>query len=176
MNSSKVLYSPGKNDECYTPAYAVRAILPYLDRRLTYWLPFDTEESEFVKVFREMKMNFVSSHISTGQDFYAYEPDCHWDAMVSNPPFSNKRKIFERALSFGKPFGLLMSLTWLNDAAPKQVFRHKPLQLLMFKERIRFLGMGDKITFSSAYFCHKLLFAGIVMDSLREHGYTRRSA
>ena len=72
---------------------------------------------------------------------------------MSNPPFTNKRQIFERALSFGKPFALIMSNTWLNDSAPKKLFMEKDLQLLMFDRRIKFINNGitaDKITFSSS--------------------------
>lgn len=88
---------------------------------------------------------------------------------MSNPPFTNKRKIFERALSFNKPFALLMSNTWLNDAAPKQLFKEKQLQLLMFEKRIKFKNNGvveNKITFSSSYYCYNLLPKDIIMESL----------
>ena len=88
---------------------------------------------------------------------------------MGNPPFTNKRKIFERALSFNKPFALLMSNTWLNDAAPKQLFKEKQLQLLMFEERIKFKNNGvveNKITFSSSYYCYNLLPKDIIMESL----------
>ena len=30
MDSKSILYSNGKNDECYTPAYAVKPIIKYL--------------------------------------------------------------------------------------------------------------------------------------------------
>lgn len=30
MDSRSILYSAGKNDECYTPEYVVEAIVPYL--------------------------------------------------------------------------------------------------------------------------------------------------
>lgn len=174
MNSAQVLYSPGRNDECYTPAYAVRPIMHWLccgpigGAPAVVWCPFDTEESEFVRVFRSAGFQVVHSHIRDGQDFYAYQPD-RWDVLVSNPPFTRKAEIFTRALSFGKPFALLMSLTWLNDAAPKRLFRERPLQLLMFEERVRFVGLGDKITFSSAYFCCDVLPQQIVMDSLKSY-------
>lgn len=32
MDSKKVLYSEGKNDECYTPRYAVYPIVKYLPK------------------------------------------------------------------------------------------------------------------------------------------------
>ena len=59
--------------------------------------------------------------------------------MISNPPFKNKRKFFERALSFRKPFALIME-SWLNDSAPKQLFMNDDLQLLMFDSRMKFIS------------------------------------
>lgn len=110
IDSKKILYPIGNNDECYTPSAAVKPILKYIKKDWVIWCPFDTAEK--------------------------------WDAIVSNPPFTNKRGIFARALSFNKPFALIMSNTWLNDAAPKQLFKNKPLQLLMFEERIKFINTG----------------------------------
>ena len=84
--------------------------------------------------------------------------------IVSNPPFSNKRKFFDRALRFNKPFALIMANTWLNDSAPKQLFmeHNKDLQLLMFDKRMEFNQsdgkVNNKITFSSSYFCWNFLF------------------
>ena len=111
----------------------------------------------------------IRSHISEGKDFYTWEPE-KWDVIVSNPPFTNKRQIFERALSFNQPFALIMSNTWLNDSAPKQLFKDKDLQLLMFAERMRFRNNGvidGKITFSSSYYCYDLLPKQIIMESLK---------
>lgn len=45
------IYSAGKNDECYTPAIGVLPLLKYMARYKLYWLPFDNEESEFVKSY-----------------------------------------------------------------------------------------------------------------------------
>jgi len=170
----EILYSPGDNDECYTPAYAVRALLRHLERfrGKTIWCPFDTADSHFVKVLTEEGHDVIFSHISEGQDFYTYEPPIEWDLMVSNPPFTDKRKIFERAVAFGKPFALIMTNTWLNDAAPKQVFRECGLQMLMFDERIHFIDKGKDTTFSSSYFCRDFLKGrDIQFASLKDYGY-----
>lgn len=168
IDSRKVLYSAGGNDECYTPDYAVEAIVPYLPKDKIIWSPFDKEDSAFVRVLSSHGFNVVNSHIDYGQDFYDYEPD-KWDIMVSNPPFTNKRGIFERALSFNKPFALIMSNTWLNDSAPKVLFNDKDLQLLMFRNRIKFINNGqinNKITFSSSYYCWNLLPKQIIMKNM----------
>lgn len=170
MGTSKdILYSAGTNDECLTLEYAVRPILKYIPKGAVVWCPFDTAESNFVKLIEANGNKVIHSHISEGKDFYTYEPSEHWDCIVSNPPFTNKRLIFERALSFGKPFALIMSNTWLNDATPKQLFAERDLQLLMFDKRMRFLNNGEiqnKITFSSSYFCYNFLPKQIIMETL----------
>ncbi|MGB3342817.1 MAG: tRNA (adenine-N(6)-)-methyltransferase [Aequorivita sp.] len=163
MDSKKVLYSKGKNDECYTPAYGVQPILEFVPVGKTVWCPFDTKESWFVKLISEQN-KVVHSHIDDGKDFFLYEPKV-WDVIISNPPFTNKRLFFERAINFNKPFALLMTNTWLNDAAPKRLFMDKELQLLMFDKRIEF-DNRSKITFSSSYFCWRFLPKQIVIKFL----------
>lgn len=163
MDSKKVLYSKGKNDECYTPAYGVRPILEFVPVGKTVWCPFDTKESWFVKLISK-KNSVVHSHLNEGKDFFQFEPKA-WDLIISNPPFTNKRFIFERAIHFNKPFALLMTNTWLNDAAPKQLFKNLDLQLLMFDKRIEF-DNRSKITFSSSYFCLGFLPKQIVIKFL----------
>ena len=163
LKSKEILYSKGNNDECYTPNYAVLPILKYIPKDAVIWCPFDTDESEFVKEISKTN-KVIYSHIDNGQDFYSYEPKEHWDIIISNPPFTAKRKIFERALSFNKPFALIMSNTWLNDSAPKQLFFEKDLQLLMFDKRIKY--NNNKITFSSSYFCFNFLPKQIICEKL----------
>ncbi len=170
IDSAKVLYSKGGNDECYTPKYGVEPILEYIKKDWVVWCPFDTEESEFVKVLRENNVKVIHSHIDNEQNFFTYKPTEHWDCIISNPPFSNKRKYFERAIELGKPFALIMTNTWLNDSAPKQLFMKKDLQLLMFDKRMKFLNNGvvqDKITFSSSYYCWNFLPKQIIMKELQ---------
>tara|TARA_R100001509_G_scaffold37913_1_gene20465 strand:- start:183 stop:770 length:588 start_codon:yes stop_codon:yes gene_type:complete len=170
IDSGKVLYSSGNNDECYTPDYGVKPILEYIPKNAKVWCPFDTENSEFVRLISKTH-SVEYSHIDEGKDFFTYEP-FHWDVMVSNPPFSNKRKFFERALSFNKPFALIMTNTWLNDSAPKQLFKDKDLQLLMFTERMEFNQANgkitDKVTFSSSYYCWNFLPKQIIMKDLNK--------
>lgn len=168
-NKKEVLYSAGANDECYTQNYCVYPIIKYLNKGQTIWCPFDKEDSEFVKVLKSNGFKVIYSHIDYGQDFYTYEPIQHWDVIVSNPPFTGKRQIFERAMSFNKPFALVMTNTWLNDSAPKQLFKEKDLQLLMFDKRMKFIQNGvvqNKITFSCSYYCWNLLPKQIIMDTL----------
>ena len=166
MDSRRVMYSAGKNDECYTPAYAVEPILEFIPKDAIVWCPFDTKESEFVKVLAAAGIEVIHSHLDDGLDFFEYEPT-YYDCIVSNPPFTNKRAFFQRALDLGKPFALLMANTWLNDRAPMQLFEDRGLQLLLLDKRTEFVqpdgGVSGKITFSSSYFCCDFLPRDIVI-------------
>lgn len=173
QSSKDVMYSDGNNDECWTPDYGVEPVLEFIPEGAVVWCPFDTEDSEFVKqISRTHKV--LCSHISEGQDFFSYEPEEQWDVMVSNPPFKGKRKIFERALELGKPFALLMTMTFMNEAAPVQLFEDRGLQLLIFDKRIEYIQSNPKkvgkITFNSSYFCCDFLPRDIVMKRLRKKG------
>jgi len=169
MDSKELMYSSGNNDECYTPEYGVSPILKYIPKDVIVWCPFDKVESQFVQQIGKTNQ-IVMSHLDCGQDFLTWEPEVHWDVIISNPPFTNKRKFFERALSFNKPFALIMTNTWLNDSAPKQLFKDKDLQLLMFDKRMKFYSPdgrpNDKITFSSSYYCWNFLPQQIIMEEL----------
>ena len=168
MDSRRVMYSAGKNDECFTPAYAVQPILEYIPKYFRVWCPFDTPDSEFVKLISQTH-SVESSHIDEGKDFFTYEP-YHWDCIVSNPPFTNKRAFFQRALDLGKPFALLMANTWLNDRAPMQLFEERGLQLLLLDRRTEFVQANSdnsgRITFSSSYYCCDFLPKDIIIKRI----------
>ena len=169
MDSRDLMYSAGKNDECYTPAYAVQPILEYIPKDAVVWCPFDTSDSEFVKVLTDAGIDTIASHISDGRNFFDYEPE-HYDCIVSNPPFTNKRAFFERAIQLGKPFALLMANTWLNDRAPMLLFQDIGLQLLLLDKRTEFIQpnsqVSGKITFSSSYFCYDFLPRDIIIKQI----------
>lgn len=59
----------------------------------------------------------------------------------------------------------------MNVIAPKQLFKDKQLQLLMFDKRITFINNGqinNKIIFSSSYYCYNLLPKDIVCEEIKE--------
>jgi len=61
ISMEDVLYSPGGNDECYTPSACVLPIIPFIPKGAVVWCPFDTEESEFVKEIRKAGHKVIHS-------------------------------------------------------------------------------------------------------------------
>lgn len=69
----------GLTDEWFTPDEAIYPILKHIPIGKTIWCPFDTEESNFVRIFRENGYEVEFSHIQNkDEDFFNYEPFM-WD-------------------------------------------------------------------------------------------------
>jgi hypothetical protein len=142
-----------KQDEYYTPPLLVEPLLQYIPPGSTIWCPFDTADSEYVRIF-EKSFTVVRGHINEGKDFFEYEPD-NWDIIISNPPFSRKLEVLERCYSLGKPFALLLGLPILNYQEVGSFFLNRPLQLLIFDKKVSF--DGGTSAFNSSYFCWNFL-------------------
>lgn len=117
VKSSNVYYQQWGWDEQYTPKYWVEVLLPYIQHLKDKIIrcPFDREDSNFVKILQENWFNIVYSHLDYWQDFFEYEPEQR-DVIISNPPYTNKRKYRERCLDLKKPFALLLPLNILSDS------------------------------------------------------------
>lgn len=117
MTNNQVYYTNGGGDEQYTPAKTVELLLPHIQhlKNKVIWCPFDRKDSQFVRVLTENGFNVIYSHIDYGQDFFTYEPEA-WDVIISNPPYTNKRRYWERCLALGKPFALLLPINILSDS------------------------------------------------------------
>ena len=63
LDSGKLMYSVGNNDECYTPDYGVKPILKYIPEGAIVWCPFDTIDSEFTKQISKQN-KVIATHIS----------------------------------------------------------------------------------------------------------------
>lgn len=77
MKMDKVASS--QNDEFYTPEYAIKPILKYIKMPCTIWCPFDTEESNFVKLLSQYAacgVSVIHSHIATGGGLFPMCPAC----------------------------------------------------------------------------------------------------
>ncbi len=167
-----------RNDELYTPRILVEAILPYVPKDKTIWCPFDTENSEFVKMFNEQGNKVFNTHITGGKDFFkvAVIPgSC--DAIISNPPFSKKIEVFDRLFEIGLPFAMLMAVPILNYQEIGDFFCNiqdsgKDLQLLIVNKKVSF--NGNQSSFNTSYFCYKMLPKDLMFCRL-EHNNTGKN-
>lgn len=163
------------SDEVYTPAYAVKPLLKYLDgftnkSNYTIWCPFDTEDSEYVKIFRQEGYNVIATHIDNNQNFFYYEPEEHYDFIISNPPFSIKDDIIKRLYELNKPYAILLPVPSLQGQ--KRFPYMKDCQALIFDKRINYYMSSDKkqvqkgVSFGSFYLCKDFLPQDLIFEEL----------
>ena len=154
---STVYYKYNKNDEYYTPAYAVYPIIKYIKKGSTIWCPFDTEDSKFVEVFNKEGFKVVYGHISTGQDFFKVDvPEC--DYIISNPPYSLKGEVFKKLYEIGKPFAMLINFQDIFDNKKRfKLFKNNKIEMLWLSPRVNYINPKQAKTsgvpFQSGYLC-----------------------
>ena len=157
------------SDEVYTPDYAVKPILKFLKPGSVIWCPFDTEDSEYVKIFKEAGYKVIYSHIDDGYNFFEYEPD-EYDVIISNPPFSIKDDILRRLNELDKPYAMLMPLPALQG---QKRFKYlKGSQALIFDKRINYFKdyktkeIQKGISFASIYICKDFLPKDLIFEKI----------
>lgn len=174
MKLDKVANS--RNDEFYTPIYAVRPILKYVPKGSTCWCPFDTVESLFVKQLKEHGCKVIHTHISEGRDFFkTHVPDC--DYIISNPPYSVKGPVLQRLFQIGKPFAMLVGVVGLFESRERfEMFRDNSFEIMYLNRRVSYFKdyaeqkPSLNPPFSSVYVCHNMLPDRIVFEEIQKCG------
>lgn len=164
-----------KNDNFYTPAYAVEPILKYVQPNSSVWCPFDTEDSLFVKMLRAAGHKVTPTHISAGQDFFTTQPPESCDYIISNPPYSVKGAVLERLFEIGKPFAMLVGVVGLFESQKRfALFRDNEFEIMYLNKRVSYFQSYDEPKpslnppFSSVYVCHKMLPKSIVFEEIEK--------
>lgn len=158
-----------ENIEAYTPKYAVDIIVPYLPKDKVIWAPFSKDEHNFANYLREQGFKVVNTHLDEGKDFLTYDPDFHFDIILDNPPFKNKSKFVEKAISYGKPFALFLPLNAFGDNGIPKLFMENGLepQMLIPDKRTEFENQESRgISFKTVYICNKILPKQIIFTKL----------
>jgi transcriptional regulator with XRE-family HTH domain len=161
-----------ENDEYYTPLYAVMPISEHLKPNSIIWCPFDTEESYYVKHFRQQGHTVIATHIKSGQDFFTTNPPVDCDYIISNPPYSCKEMVFERLFKLNIPFAMLINLSGIFDAKTRFLMFKDNIEMMFFQTRVQYLNSyNDKKTlknppFSSGYICYQVLNEKLIFSEI----------
>ena len=161
------------NDEFYTPNYAIEPLLKYLKPSSFIWCPFDTHESNFVKMLINAGHNVHWTHIEAGMDFFTEEPPKGIDYIISNPPYSCKAQVFKKLFDTGKPFAMLIGIEGIFGSKERfELFKSNEIEIMYFDTRVKYMnsydieGTNTNPPYTSAYMCSKLLPKQIVFEAL----------
>jgi len=159
------------NDEFYTPAYAITPILKYIKANSKIWCPFDTADSNFVKILSSMGHIVTHSHIDNNQNFFTQLIPDEVEYIISNPPYSFKTEVFERLFSFKIPFAMLVGVVGLFESQRRfSMFKNNQFEIMYFNKRISYFRDYKSPTpdlnppFSSVYITSNILPDRIVFE------------
>lgn len=128
-------------DMFQTPAYATNILLPFISKKIiTIWEPACGEG--YMVVALAEKFQVVKSDIQVGQDFLSIDI-MDWiemfdvDMIITNPPYSAKKKFYQRCIQSHLPFALLIPADycmWTINAV-----RHDGCEKIIPTRRINFI-------------------------------------
>lgn len=165
-----------KNDEFYTPEYAVKPILKFIPDGSNVWCPFDTRESNFVKLLSQTCCVQNSSLVSGAkQDFFKKDIPIGTQYIISNPPYSVKTEVLARLFEFNVPFAMLVGVVGLFESKKRfNMFKKNSFEIMYLNKRVSyFKNYSDpqpsiNPPFSSVYICHNMLPKQIIFEEIEK--------
>lgn len=146
-----------QRDLFQTPDYATDLIVPYL--RGVIW-ECAAGQGYMQRRLSHHGLDVITTDIQDGFDFLSDVQTNPFDMTVTNPPFSLKRKFYQRCKELGKPFALLIPADfcgWILRA-----MRSDGAQWLMPTRRINYItptgksGKDSSSQFHSGWLCFGL--------------------
>ena len=117
-------------DEWYTSKETVEFMYKLLNIKsvesITILCPFDTENSYFVKVGKELGYNVIYNI----RDFL--EKDYEYDYLITNPPFSIKDLVLEKCIKDKKRCCLVLPISTLSGVKRHKLFKENNYHLNVF--------------------------------------------
>lgn len=158
-----------KNDELYTPEYAIKPLLKYLPKNKIIWECTDYGSSNITKVLRNNGYKVVNTN-KAEIDFIQDSVDFEFDMIITNPPYSLKNEFIKRCYEYGKPFCLLLPITSLEGIERGKMFRKHGIELLVFDRRCNFIYDNAKKSnwFNTSWFCYKVLPKQLMFEELQK--------
>lgn len=92
-----------------TPNYATELLIPFMPKNVNVIWECACGEGKIVKVLLANGYGVAATDLRFGGfNFLTQNYPEYYDAIITNPPFSLKRKFYEKCKEFGLPFALLI--------------------------------------------------------------------
>jgi len=144
------------HDDYMTPKYAWENIQHLIPKDKQIWEAFygDGESGSHLK---ELGFDVIHEKV----DFFENNLG---DILVSNPPFSKSKLVFQRLAELDKPFIMIMPASKICTSYVRENFKNKKLQIIIPRKRIHFIKLEDgkpvesksSCNFDCFYYCYKM--------------------
>jgi len=144
-----------KNDDEYNTSREMwESISQFIPKDKTIW------ESFLLNNYTSKSMDYLTElgHEVVGSPEIDFFTSNLGDIIVSNPPYSIKKRIFERLAILDKPFILILPVSTITKQFVKKLHREK-LQIIVPDKRMQFLKGEDQLKrcyFDTMYLCYKM--------------------
>lgn len=111
-----------ERDEFQTPNYATELLVPFIPKNIGVIWECAAGEGKMVKVFFSHGYAVAATDLSQGINFLVDDDYPEYDAIITNPPFSLKKKFYIQCLKYNLPFALLIPADytgWVIEAVEK---------------------------------------------------------
>ena len=156
-----------KNDEFYTPLYAIEPLLKYIPKNITIWEATDYGKSNISLALENHGCKVIKTHIKDGINFIDYNPTFNYDMIITNPPYTQKNEFLEKCYKLNKPFALLLPLTALEGIERGKLFRKYGIDLLVLDKRIEFIENKSN-WFNTSWFTWHILPKALIFEELKK--------
>lgn len=145
------------HDDYMTPKYAWENIQHLIPKDKKIWEAFygDGKSGSYLK---ELGFDVIHEQV----DFFENNLG---DILVSNPPFSKSKLVFQRLAELDKPFIMIMPASKIFTSYVRENFKNKKLQIIIPRKRIQFIKLVDgkpvegwksDCNFDCFYYCYKM--------------------
>ena len=149
----------GRPDDFQTPPIALEPLYKYLAPFTIVW-ECAAGTGNLSKALAKHGHSVIATDLLVGpkrgrMNFLTDSIQFPYDAIVTNPPFSDKDGFLKRCYELGKPFALLLPVTAIGAQGRQNLYRQYGLQILMLGERIHFetpSGQGEGAWQEHAWF------------------------
>jgi len=147
-----------KNENDYgTSKYIFSMLDKFVDKNLTIYEPFYLD-GKAKTYLNELGYNNV---IHNNECFFENYNKYQYDIIISNPPFSIKKKVFETLYKINKKFIMIVPVSTITKLFIKEIFKSDVsyLQMIIPNRRMQFEKDGNQLKrcwFDCVFLCYKL--------------------
>ena len=149
-----------KHDDYMTPKYAWENIQKFIPKDKIIYEPF-YGDGRSGRDLSELGFNVIHKQM----DFFENVDKLEYDLIVSNPPFSDCKKILNKLKEVDKPFIMIMPSSKINTQYVRENYKNTALQIIIPRKRIQFIKLVDgkepkdaknACNFDCFYYCYKI--------------------
>lgn len=151
-----------KNDRYGTSKYIYGMLTDFVDYKKIIYNPFYLDGKAKIYL-NELGYDHV---IHNDEDFFENYDKYEYDIIITNPPYTIKKRIFKKLYEINKPFIVIVPIATITKLFIKEIFKSdveitdiEKLQMIIPNKRMQFEKNGNQLKrcyFDCVFLCYKM--------------------